>query len=139
MARKPHPLSIFSQPLDRAAFFAYFLGAVVPLATLVWVVDRFVPRVWEDDTARWALLAVLLFLGLLSLGSFLALRKTARGAVTRLDRDNRRLSQLLDASRDLAVAGDEGEIFRLAAAAAAVVASARSGQVIVRARSGELH
>lgn len=138
MVRKPHPLSLLSQPLDRAAFFAYFLGAVVPLAALAWVVDRYVPRSGGDDTTRWSLVVALLFLGLLSLGSFLALRKTAHGAVARLNRDNLRLGQLLDASRDLSVAGDESEIFRLAAGAATFVAGARSGQVVTRARSGEL-
>jgi hypothetical protein len=138
VASKPHRLSLFAQPLDRAAFVAYLLGAVVPLAVLGWVVHRFVRPAWADDTGRLVLLAVLGFLGLLSLASFLALRKTAHAAVARLDRDNRRLLQLLDASRDLAIAGDEAEIFRLTQDAAALVAHARSGHVVVRTKGGEL-
>ncbi len=138
MAAKPHRLSLFSQPLDRAAFLAYFLGAVVPLGVLAWVVQRWVRPSYGDQTELWTLLGVLTFLGLLSLGSFLALRKTAHAAVARLDRDNQRLAHLLEASRDLAVAGDEPEIFRLAAAAAAGIAQVSAAQVVTRSKLGEL-
>ena len=135
---KPHRLSLFAQPLDRAAFVAYFLGAVVPLAVLAWVVQRWVRPSFTDQRGLWVLLAVLTFLGLLSLGSFLALRKTAHAAVARLDRDNLRLAQLLEASRDLAVAANESEIFRTTAEAAGRIATSRSSQVVTRSRLGEL-
>ncbi len=135
MSRKPHPLSLFAQPLDRAAFVAYFLGAVVPLAALAWVVQRWVQPVLDTSETRWIVLVALVSIGLLSLGSFLALRRTAHGAVARLDAENRRLGSLLEASHALAVAGDEQEVFHLAAQSAREIAASRSGFVV--ARDGE--
>ncbi len=40
MTKRPHHLSIFAQSLDRQAFVAYFLGAIVPLAALALVAHR---------------------------------------------------------------------------------------------------
>jgi putative nucleotidyltransferase with HDIG domain len=135
--RRPHRLSLFSQPLDRAAFVAYFLGAVVPLAALAWVVQHFVKPSFERPEAHWILLGGLSSIGLLSLGSFLALRKTAHAAVARLDRENRRLQSLLDASHDLALAGDSSEVFQLSAIAAMAIAGSGSAHVLVSGRDGE--
>ncbi len=99
MARRPHRLSLFAQPLDRAAFITYFLGAVVPLAALAWVVHRFVrPTLQRADALLW-LVAGLTAIGALSLVAFLALRRTTRQALGRLDGENRRLGALLGAAR----------------------------------------
>lgn len=99
MAAAPHRLSLFSQPLDRAAYLAYFLGAVLPLLALAWVGQRFVSP--DDVEGRAVPVAVFVGLGVLSLASFLALRRTTLQALARLDRDNRRLTTLLAASRAL--------------------------------------
>ena len=52
-AAKPSA-SIFSQKLDRAAFTAYFLGAIVPLIALAFVVERYVLPSRERARARLA-------------------------------------------------------------------------------------
>lgn len=99
MARSLRRFSLFSQPLDRAVYLAYFLGAVVPLMALAWVGQRFVSP--DDVDARLAPLAAFVGLGILSLASFLALRRTTNQALARLDRDNRRLASLLAAAQGL--------------------------------------
>ncbi len=132
VARRPHRFSLFAQPLDRAAFVAYFLGAVVPLAALAWLVQRFVrPTLASDGTLLW-MLAGLAAIGVLSLVSFLALRRTARQAVTRLDAENRRLGALLGAARSLAAAGADRGILQLATAAAAEISNAHAAFFLIR-------
>lgn len=115
--KKPHRLSLFSQRLDRAAYVAYFLGAVVPLAALA-LLGRAVLQQAGTET-RPALLATFAGLGTLSLAAFFALRRTSRQALEVLDRDNRQLATLLDASRDLAAAEHDDDARRAAAAHAA--------------------
>jgi len=63
--RKPHRLSLFSQRLDRAAYIAYFLGAVVPLAALA-LLGRALLKQSGTET-RPVLLATFAGLGILSL------------------------------------------------------------------------
>jgi len=115
--RKPHRLSLFSQRLDRAAYIAYFLGAVVPLAALA-LLGRALLQQSGNET-RPVLLATFAGLGILSLAAFFALRRTSRQAVEALDRDNRQLATLLLASRDLAAAEHEDEVHRTAVTHAA--------------------
>jgi putative nucleotidyltransferase with HDIG domain len=128
--------SLLAQPLDRAAFVAYLLGAVVPLAALAWVVARWVRPERLGEAARWGLLGLLISIAVLSLGAFLVLRQTAQAALGRLDRDNRRLQHLLEASGSLAAAADDDEILRLAASSAAEVAEAAAGFVVGPVRRG---
>jgi putative nucleotidyltransferase with HDIG domain len=135
-SRPKKSLSLLAQPLDRAAFVAYLLGAVVPLATLAWVVQRWVHPERLGSTARWGLLGLFASIGALSLGAFLVLRRTAHQAIRRLDRDNRRLQHLLEASGSLAAAADDAEILQLAAGAAAEVAEAAGGYVVGPLRGG---
>ncbi len=52
MRASKQTLSIFSQKLDRAAFTAYFLGAVVPLVALAFVVERYV-RCCQVDCVKY--------------------------------------------------------------------------------------
>lgn len=130
MERAPHHLSIFSQNLDRVAFLAYFLGAVLPFAALGFAVQRYVlPQL---PPGPWALGAAggLASLGCLSLAAFLALRRVTRSTVARLDTDNRRLESLLGASRTLADARFEDEVNRTAARCALEITTAAAAFVI---------
>jgi HD-GYP domain-containing protein (c-di-GMP phosphodiesterase class II) len=97
-----HRSSIFSQSLDRIAFTAYFLGAIVPLVALWVVVERFVLPGIEDRLVSSGLIAVVSSIAFLSLASFLTLRRSTRRSLARMDRDNRHLMALLDAAGNLA-------------------------------------
>jgi HD-GYP domain-containing protein (c-di-GMP phosphodiesterase class II) len=94
--------SIFSQKLDRIVFTAYFLGAVVPLLALAFVAERFALDAVTDRLAWLGLIALILSIGSLSLGSFFVLRRTTRQTLERMDADNERLTSLLDASGSFA-------------------------------------
>lgn len=127
VARRPHRLSLFAQPLDRVAFVAYFLGAVVPLAALAWVVHRWVWPALQGRGAFWSVAALLASIGVLSLVSFLALRRTAHASLARLDVENKRLQTLLRAARSLSATLADEDILRQTAAAAAAVSGAHAG------------
>ena len=138
MARRPHRLSLFAQPLDRAAFVTYFLGAVVPLAALAWVLSRYVrPSLSGGDAFVW-LVVGLAGIGVLSLVAFLALRRTTRQALGRLDGENRRLGALLGAARALAAGSAEHDLLRTAATSAAEISAAHAGFYLVREREDAL-
>ncbi|MFQ5418055.1 MAG: HD-GYP domain-containing protein [Myxococcota bacterium] len=98
MSAAKNTSSIFSQKLDRVAFTAYFLGAVVPLVALAFVTERFVLPTLADRPVTVGLIALILSIGSLSLGSFFVLRRTTREALARIDGDNRRLGSLLKAA-----------------------------------------
>lgn len=97
-----HRFSIFSQNLDRTALTAFFLGAIVPLLALCIILERFVLPVIEDSLVRAGLIAGVASITILSLASFLTLRRTTRTSLSRMDRDNRHLTALLDAAGNLA-------------------------------------
>jgi len=109
------------------AFVAYFLGAVVPLGALAWVVHRWVWPALQGRGAFWSVAALLASIGVLSLVSFLALRKTAHAALARLDVENKRLQTLLRAARSLSATTADQDIVRQTAAAAAAVSGAHAG------------
>ncbi len=91
---------LFSQNLDRAVFATYFLGAVVPLLALAFVVQIYVlPAAGEDGITAMSLVGGLVGISVLSLASFFALRRLVRGAISKIDADNVRLTSLLSASR----------------------------------------
>jgi len=95
-------LRLFSDKLDRLAFSTYFLGAVVPLLSLAVVVERFaLPTVTERNQSL-ALIGLVACAAILSLGSFLVLRGATRRSLSRMDRDNHRLTSLLRVSSRLA-------------------------------------
>ncbi len=95
--------SLFSQRLDRGVFAAYFVGGIGPVAAFTWLVQRYVlPFHATDDSARAGWIAACISLGVLSLALFLALRVITRRALERMQADNRRLSVMLAASRELA-------------------------------------
>ena len=79
--------SIFSQKLDRTAFTAYFLGAVVPLVALAVVVERFVLPRLHDRLAVLGLVGAVVSIAVLSLASFLTLRATTRRSLATMDRE----------------------------------------------------
>lgn len=138
MARRPHRYSLFAQPLDRAAFVAFFLGAVVPLAALAWVVRRWVWPALQGRDALWSVVAILTSIGVLSLLSFLALRHVTHLALRRLDTENQRLQTLLRAARSIAASKSDHDILRLSVAAAAAVSGAHAGFHLTRIGEEEL-
>lgn len=138
MRQKISRYSLFSQPLDRSIFVGYFLGAVVPLAALAWVAQRWVAPNLETPRSALVVLGLLSSIGVLSLASFLAVRRVVRTTIARLDRENTRLSRLLEATRSLAIGGDDSEILQLATAAVAMIANGDAGHIVVRLATGEL-
>jgi hypothetical protein len=95
--------SLFSQRLDQAVFASYFVGGIAPVAAFAWVVQRYVlPFHAQERLAFAGWVGACVSLGVLSLAVFLALRVITRRALARMSADNRRLSVLLAASRELA-------------------------------------
>jgi putative nucleotidyltransferase with HDIG domain len=94
--------ALLSDQLDRVAYSTFFLGAVVPLLALAVTLERFVlPGITDRNTAiAWIVAGV--SIGVLSLGSFFALRHMTRQVVAHMRRDNLRLSALLRVSGELA-------------------------------------
>ncbi len=129
--------SIFSHKLDRAAFIAYFLGAVVPLVALVVVVERFVLPALGDRLALLGLIGAVTSIAVLSFASFLTLRKTTSRALTTMERDNRRLASLLQVSASLSRAEHAGMAALSAAVCAIDLVDARAAFVIARGESGQ--
>ena len=126
--------SLFSERLDQAVFAAYFLGGIVPILALVWVVDAYViPAQGDDRLAVWAWVAGIVSVGGLSLGVYFALRQITARALHRMDADNRRLAALLQASRDMAEENHPESILGNAAGHAATVSGAPA-QLVLFAR-----
>jgi len=129
--------SIFSHKLDRAAFTAYFLGAVVPLVALVVVVDRFVMPALGDRLARLGLRGAVGSIAVLSFASFLTLRRTTSRSLATMERDNRRLGSLLQVSASLSTAEHAGMAAHSAAVCALDLAGARAAIVVARGEPGQ--
>jgi hypothetical protein len=105
MARGTGLQSLFAQKLDRALFAIYFLGAIVPLVVVGYLVHQFaLPAVESDSLATAIVLGTFCGVSVLSLASFFALRRLSLSAVTRMDADNERLAAILKASRELTTA-----------------------------------
>jgi len=136
-AKKKHTASIFSQKLDRVAFTVYFLGAVVPLVALGIVIEKFVFPTVSDTYITLGLVGLVTSIAVLSLGSFLALRRTTRHSIDRIDSDNRRLSALLGISKSLAMVQHGNEAAETAARTALALAGARASFVLTRGKPGE--
>jgi len=133
MAAKQRSASIFSQKLDRIVYTAYFLGAVVPLIALAFVVQHFVLPSLSDRLAWAGLIGLVLSIGSLSLGSFLALRRTIRRTLEQMGRDNRRLESLLKAAGAFPNAQHEGEAAATAVRCALELTEASAVYAFVRA------
>ena len=132
MGRAPHRLSLLSQKLDRVAFVAYFLGAIVPLVALAWVAQRFALPVVPEGAAQLGFVGLLLSIGALSLGSFFLLRHVTRQSLARLDAHTRRLEVLIEASRAVADAPYAAEVCRTAAEFALALTPARAAFVLAK-------
>ena len=127
MPRKLNRFSLFAQPLDRAAFLAFLLGSVVPLAILAWMLNRYASEV----LARPRIIALLVSVGILALGSFFALRRTIDRALTSAQQENQRSRALVRSSDSLAKAAHEPEIVRAVVTCAAQIAGARAAFFMV--------
>jgi putative nucleotidyltransferase with HDIG domain len=122
--------SIFSQKLDRAAFTAYFLGAIVPLIALAFVVEHYVLPTNPDSRLGVGLTALVASIALLSGSAFLILRRITRRSLRQMDRDNHRLAALLSVSGSLATT-DHGRDAALTAVRAALsISEARAAFVL---------
>jgi len=137
MANSGRVASIFSHKLDRVAFTAYFLGAVVPLVALVVVVERFVLPALGDRLAIFGLIGAVGSIAVLSLASFLTLRKTTSRSLATMERDNRRLGSLLQVSGSLSRAEHAGMAALSAAVCAIDLLSARAAWVVARGEPGQ--
>ena len=135
-AKNKNTASIFSQKLDRVAFTAYFLGAVVPLVALALVIEKFVFPTLSDTYITLSLIGLLTSIAVLSLGSFLALRRTTRHSIDRIDSDNRRLNALLGISKSLSTVEYGNFAAETAARTALELASARASFVLTRGEAG---
>lgn len=131
-----HRASIFSQKLDRVAFTAYFLGAVVPMLALGIVVNHFVLPVVSDRLASYGLMGAVVSIAVLSLASFFTLRRTTRSSLLRMDRDNARLMALLDAARAMAEVRHGNDAAAAAAQCALELTDARACVVFARGEPG---
>lgn len=126
-----HGSKLFSDKLDRATFSAYFLGAIVPLLALAVVVQHFALPAQADRDGALALIALVVSCAVLSLGSFLVLRRITRRTLERMNRDNRRLGALLRVSSQLASVEHQTEATDLAVRAALDLAHASEAFLLV--------
>lgn len=93
--------SLFDQSLDRSVFVTFFLGAITPLVGFAVASERLMPNLESRDD-QVALASLVVTTGLLSLGSFLALRRIVARAVVRITDQNARLESLLLVAREFA-------------------------------------
>jgi putative nucleotidyltransferase with HDIG domain len=128
--------SIFSQKLDRAAFTAYFLGAIVPLVALAYVVERYVLPGESDGGLGGYLTAMVASIALLSGSAFLILRQITRRSLRRMDRDNHRLAALLAASSNLSKAEHGRDAALTAVRSALAISEARAAFVLSPGEKG---
>jgi putative nucleotidyltransferase with HDIG domain len=111
--------SLFSQRFDRAVLASYFLGGIVPIAALFYVVNEYVlPRYAPGSLEFLGWVAGIGSLAVLSFGVYLALRRISNNALARVRADNQRLAALLAASRELGGAREQAGIFASASARA---------------------
>jgi putative nucleotidyltransferase with HDIG domain len=128
--------SIFSHKLDRAAFTVYFLGAIVPLVALAFVVQRYVLPSQPDGGLGTGLTALVASIALLSGSSFLILRQITRRSLRQMDRDNHRLAALLAVSSSLATAEHGRDAAVTAVRSALTIAEARAAYVLAPGDGG---
>ena len=133
MTPPPSRRSLFAQRLDRIAFAAYFLGAVVPLATLAWVLQAEALR--GRDAFAW--LGLLVSVAVLSLGAFFALRRATRDSIGRMADDGDRLTALLEATERLDQLPDRGTAAQALVHHATRVAQAEGAFLCERDPGGE--
>jgi putative nucleotidyltransferase with HDIG domain len=136
MNSKRARLSIFSQRSDRIALLTYLLGAVVPLAALAYFVTRYVIPGVDEPLMQYGVLGAILSIGVLSLGSFMALSKSNQRVLAGLSRDRERLSTLIKASHALAGANHGWEVMQLAADYANRLTDAQAAYLLAEREKG---
>jgi HD-GYP domain-containing protein (c-di-GMP phosphodiesterase class II) len=130
--------SLFSQRLDRTAFVAYFMGAIVPLSALVFIVQRYVLPSLPDGHASTGLIAMISSMAILTSVSYLVLRRTTHASLSRMDRDNERLATLLEASRTLTTSEQAHDIGGTAANCALGLSDSSAAYLLIRGKDDEL-
>jgi putative nucleotidyltransferase with HDIG domain len=130
--------SIFSQKLDRAALTAYFLGAVVPLVALGFVTERFVFPDLSDSSAAVGLIALVASISVLSFASFMILRRTTSNALAAMDRNNGRLTSLLETSELLTTAQDSQDAITTATRCVRSLTGASASFTVIQKDGGDL-
>lgn len=136
MAGSDPSSSIFSQKLDRAAFTAYFLGAIVPLIALAFVVEHYVLPTHLDSRLGVGLPALVASIALLSGSAFLILRQITRRSLRQMDRDNHRLASLLAVSSSLSTTDHGRDAAVTAVRSALAISEARAAYVLTPADRG---
>ncbi len=107
--------SLFSQRFDRAVLASYFLGGVLPIGALFWVVREYVLPLYAPDSSEFlGWVAGVASLAVLSLAVYFALRRISDTTLSRMRADNGRLAALLTASRELGAAREPDAIFATA-------------------------
>lgn len=130
--------SLFDQKLDRAVLLTYFLGAIVPLLVLGLVSTWYaLPALEQAPYERATLISIVVATAILTLASFLALRRLSRSALQRMDDDNARLNALVNASRALGGASDPHAVAEVATQCALALTGASSAFVVRRAGAGK--
>jgi HD-GYP domain-containing protein (c-di-GMP phosphodiesterase class II) len=128
-------LSIVSQSLDRAAFVAYFLGAIVPLCALGAIVHVWVLPNLNDRLEIAGLVAGVVSIAVLSAAAFLLLRRVTRRAITAMRTDNERLEALVEGATQL-TAHEHGREVAAATTAAALRVAHAAGAFFIATASG---
>jgi putative nucleotidyltransferase with HDIG domain len=117
--------SMFQQNLDRALFASYFVGAVVPMALLAWLVHEFaLPELTQQGFKTATVIGVLCGSGVLVLAGYFATRRIAGRALARMDADNAGLAQLLATARTLSRSAHAEEVAEAAASGALALVGA---------------
>jgi HD-GYP domain-containing protein (c-di-GMP phosphodiesterase class II) len=126
----------FTQTLDRAVFATYFVGAILPLLLFAVVTQRFaLPALAHDSASAWSLIGALMVVGLSSLASFLFLRRLVHRALGQMNADNKRLGQILQASRTLSAAPHAHVVAESAAHCALDLTAAHAAYVFLESNS----
>jgi HD-GYP domain-containing protein (c-di-GMP phosphodiesterase class II) len=130
--------SLFSQRFDRAVLASYFLGGVLPIAALFFVVrDYVLPRYAPGSLAFLGWIAGIVSLAVLSLGVYFALRRISDLTLSRMRADNRRLAALLAASRELAAAREPDGIFAVASQRVRELAGTAHAAILLAHEAGK--
>ncbi|MDP6977426.1 MAG: HD domain-containing protein [Myxococcota bacterium] len=133
MGRRRRSRSIFTQPLGRSIFVAYFLGGIVPLLVLALVLHFHVfPTLKNDLAMTQAMLGVIGGVSLLSLASYFALRRISLNAVERMKTDNLRLENILAVSRELSTSSHTHAVAELSVASSLRLTSAEFAYLMMR-------
>ena len=129
-------LSIFSRSLDVSALVTYMLGAVVPLVALAYVAQKYVLPTMVEERQAMGLVALIMSIGVLSLASYVVLRRLMKQSLQRMAADNQRLEIILEAARALAVSPHRADAAQTVAGCARRISGARAAFVAAVEKSG---